>query len=152
MRRRSRGRGWHGRRDWGGFRLWRDGERFRRGRWRRDRRRWLLPVRRGSSHRSRDPGNSRCSTDPHRTNGRSGDNGPASRGYAGTSLLVSWFGGDDFAVFPREQGEVPAFVFGAELLGHGFGGGLAAGDECGLLIGETNGFVWFHWRRKSFIC
>ena len=51
--------------------------------------------------------------------------------------LRSQLGGDDLAVFPREQGEVPALVFGAEFLGHGLGGGLAALDggyrlRCGL--------------------
>jgi hypothetical protein len=48
---------------------------------------------------------------------------------------ISGFGGDDFAVFPREQGEVPAFMFGTEFFGHGSGGGLATGNECGLLFG-----------------
>ena len=49
----------------------------------------------------------------------------------------SGFGGDDFAVFPGEQGQVPAFVFGAEFLGHGFGGGMAAGNKRGLLTGGS---------------
>ena len=45
-----------------------------------------------------------------------------------------------------------AIVFGAEFLGHGFGGGLASGDECRLLLGNAGRwslFERFHRRRKS---
>ena len=65
---------------------------------------------------------------------------------------ISRFGGDDFAVFPRKQGEIPAFVFGAEFFGHGFGGGLATGKKCGLLFGWAISLRWFHWRKKFLIC
>jgi len=75
MRRRSRGLGWPGRLELGVFRLYLGGRRFRRGQWRRGRRRWLLPARRGRRRRSRGPGSSRYSIGPHRTNGRSGDSG-----------------------------------------------------------------------------
>ena len=56
---------------------------------------------------------------------------------SGVPWGASWFGGDDFAVFPGEQGQVPAFVFGADFLGHGFGGGLATGNKRGLLTGGS---------------
>lgn len=47
----------------------------------------------------------------------------------------SWLGGDDFTVFPSEQGEVPAFVLGTEILGHGLGGGSATEDGRMRLLG-----------------
>jgi hypothetical protein len=53
-------------------------------------------------------------------------------------LGISGFGGDDFAILPRKQGEVPAFVIGSEFFGHGFGGGLAtldSGDRLRVCLG-----------------
>ena len=48
-------------------------------------------------------------------------------------------------------------MLSVQFLGHGLGCGLAAGDECGLFFGETDGLGWFHcdmrslpWRRVEF--
>lgn len=59
-----------------------------------------------------------------------------------TEYRLSRFGGDDLAVFPRDQEQVPAFVLGAEFLGHGCGGGLAAEDSRGVALADgSGGFV-----------
>ena len=45
-------------------------------------------------------------------------------------VRVLWSGGDDLAIFPGEEGEVPAFVISYEFLCHGFGCEFAALDRC----------------------
>ena len=41
------------------------------------------------------------------------------------------------------QWEIPALVLGAELLGHDLGGGLVAGNEFGLFMGNPGLFSSF---------